>query len=261
MLFGYYPKGWAKQDIRTPWFTIYSDDDGVTWKRSATHMSFPPFLSVIPENQMREADAKTLILPIWGHVQRDERSEIGGTAANGFLLSHDGGLTWELGGVVMRGDPAVGTMPNEISILPLTGDKWLAMFRMNWVAPSKFPSIMLCRSVSHDRGRTWSPPQLMLGGTGFVCLQLLGDGGVMVSGSGAFGTRYLVSYDEGCTWAYEQLLESSGDAGSTSVVLDDHTVFLVHGSGMGPPHYTSRGQPHAAYWYQGLRGHWIRRQE
>ena len=57
-----YPKGWAKQDIRTPWFTIYPDDDGVTWKRSATHM-VSAFLSVIPENQMREVLRKPLSCP------------------------------------------------------------------------------------------------------------------------------------------------------------------------------------------------------
>ena len=37
------------------------------------------------------------------------------------------------------------------------------MFRMNWVTPQQVSRIMLCRSVSHDRGRTWSPPQLMSG--------------------------------------------------------------------------------------------------
>ena len=107
------------------------------------------------------------------------------------------------------------------------------------------------RSLSHDRGRTWSTPQLVLGATGYVCLQLFPDGGVMVSGSGSLGTRYLVSYDEGCTWAYEQVLESSGDAGTTSVILDDHTLLS---------RARLRHWAHPAYWYSGLRGRWIRKQ-
>jgi len=74
----------------------------------------------------------------------------------------------------------------------------------------------------------------------------------MLSGSGAFGVRYVISQDEGRTWAYEQILESCGDAYTSSVVLDESTIFLVHGSGMGMPH-------HPAYWYGGLRGWWIRK--
>jgi len=57
----------------------------------------------------------------------------------------------------------------------------------------------------------------------------------------------------GISWeAYEQLLESSGDAATTAVTLDDSTVFLVYGSGMGAPH-------HPAYWYSGLRGRFLRK--
>ena len=51
VIFGYYPKTWPK-DIRTPWFTIYSDDQGETWKQGPEHMasgrssrSFPTFRS------------------------------------------------------------------------------------------------------------------------------------------------------------------------------------------------------------------------
>ena len=81
----------------------------------------------------------------------------------------------------------------------------------------------------------------------------------MVSGSGAFGVRYLISYDEGLTWAHEQLLESCGDSNTTSVVLDEQTVFLVHGSGLGLAHYGQGIHPHAGYWYAGLRGRYIRK--
>lgn len=193
-----------------------------------------------------------MILPVGGHRERpNEKGR--GRGGNGLLRSRDGGLTWGDATLVMEGDLASGLGPNEMTILPLPSGRWLALFRMNWIEPSNFPSVMLCRPISLDRGRAWSTPQLVLGATGYVCAQQLPDGGVMVSGSGAFGTRYLVSYDEGQTWAYEQLLESCGDAGTTSVVLDDRTVFLVHGSGMGAPH-------HPAYWYSGLRGRWIRKQ-
>lgn|GEM_PF-3452365 len=68
------------------------------------------------------------------------------------------------------------------------------------------------------------------------------------------------SADDGSTWAYEQLLESCGDSNTISVVLDDETVFLVHGAGLGAPHYVQHLHPHAGYWYAALWGRWNRKQ-
>lgn len=67
------------------------------------------------------------------------------------------------------------------------------------------------------------------------------------------GLQYLVCFDECRTWAYEQTLDPCGDALMSSVVLDDHTLFIVYRAGLGPPQAP-------ACWYQGLRGRWIRRQ-
>ena len=126
------------------------------------------------------------------------------------------------------------------------------MYRMNWVHPTSYPSIMTFRSVTSDRGRTWSPPQQVLGQVAWPWLHRLPDGGIMLLGSGASGTRYLVSYDEASTWDYEGELDPCGDAITSTVTLDDRTIFTVHGAGLGSPQQT-------AHWYQGLRGRWIRK--
>ena len=90
-------------------------------------------------------------------------------------------------------------------------------------------------------------------------LLLLPDGGILHTGMGSGGLKLRVSHDGGLSWLYEMPLEPSGDVAMSGVVLDEDTVFLVHGSATGDPYHFPNGVPKDAYYYSGLRGRWVRK--
>ena len=77
--------------------------------------------------------------------------------------SHDGGFTWGDPTVVAPGVTEVGACFNEVAVVPMRDGPWVALIRCNYVAPSRFGSLLTYRSVSTDRGRTWTAPEQALG--------------------------------------------------------------------------------------------------
>ena len=70
----------------------------------------------------------------------------------------------------------------------------------------------------------------------------------MVGGSGPYGVRYVVGYDAGASWHYEDVPECGGDGSFWAVTPDEDTVFAVTGSPTGPA-----TQDRPGYYQRGLR--------
>ena len=147
------------------------------------------------------------------------------------ISSADGGLTWQQLGYV----PEIhGASCHEPHAIELADGSILALVRVH-PAPTEAnprPHFQIWKSISHDRGRTWSaleylaegsPPHLLRHSSGaIVCTQ-----GYRIK---PFGIRALVSRDEGGSWE-EFVLDDSqpgGDLGyPASVELADGSVYTV----------------------------------
>ena len=230
---------------------IHSDDGGKTWQRGDP-IDYSPWFTAVPMQIFEEPEG-SLVLTVWGGLTKSDQE--GFWCSCGILRSHDGGMTWVEASVVGRGDGEKGHCHNEIAVRRLDNGPWLAMWRLNFVAPSRFGELLTLRSVSYDQGQTWTRPQPVLGPIGFVSLTALPDGGAMVGGSGPYGVRYVVGYDAGASWHYEDVPECGGDGSFWAVTPDEDTVFAVTGSPTGPA-----TQDRPGYYQRGLRGFWIRKQ-
>lgn len=242
-------------DGPNPTRSIYSDDDGRSWQVSARLAITAPFVTGSVPTQFFEDGDGTLVLPFEGPVAECGRlstAEWMKTAfAVGFLRSRDRGETWQHGSIAIRSHQATGFYPTEHAVLPLANGNWLMLFYARW---SGRPGLegACARSISSDQGRTWSTPAIVWTLRANHGLLQLPDGGIIHHAMSDGVLKYWVSYDEGISWAYEQLLESGGDVAPSSVMIDDRTVFLLHSTPTG-----SAAIP--GYWNSGLRGQWLRR--
>ncbi len=244
-------------------WSVYSDDGGTAWKQGRKFSRTAPFVSVTTPSQMFEDEAGTLWMPVQGPLRERGRSEmrtwLGESFAVGFLRSKDGGETWGDALVAFQADPKSGIFPAEPAVVPWTRDRWLMLVRQRLSRPHPIRTEYLSRSVSTDHGRTWSPPEHTLADGANHGIHRLPDGGLLYTGMGPTGVRYLVSYDEGRSWAYEHSLEASGDSAYSAVAVDEETMFLVHSSATGGPYYWPNGMPKPGYYYSGMRGWRLRK--
>ena len=147
------------------------------------------------------------------------------------ISSADGGLTWQQLGYV----PEIpGASCHEPHAIELADGSILALVRVH-PAPTEAnpkPHFQIWKSISHDRGLTWSMPEYLAAGSPPHLLRH--SSGAIVCTQGyrikPFGIRALVSRDEGGSWE-EFILDDSqpgGDLGyPASVELADGSVYTV----------------------------------
>jgi len=156
---------------------------------------------------------------------------LSGECSIALIVSSDQGQTWTEAGAI----PDVpGVVFHEPHLIELKDGSLLALLRAHPVpAPgAKAPHFQIWKTVSHDRGRSWSvaeylaegsPPHLLRHSSGaIVCTQ-----GYRTK---PYGIRALVSRDEGTTWEEFVLddAEPSWDLGyPASVELSDGSVYTV----------------------------------
>ena len=147
------------------------------------------------------------------------------------IASADGGLSWQDLGEV----PEVpGAGYHEPHAIELADGSILALIRVH-PAPGpdgRSPHFQIWKSVSHDRGRTWSAPEYVAEGSPPHLLRH--SSGAIVCTQGyrvkPFGIRALVSRDEGTSWEEVVLddAEPGGDLGyPSSVELADGSIYTV----------------------------------
>ena len=147
------------------------------------------------------------------------------------ISSADSGVTWQQLGYV----PEIpGASYHEPHAIELADGSILALIRVH-PAPTEAnpkPHFQIWKSLSHDRGSTWSVPEYV--GEGSPPHLLRHSSGAIVCTQGyrikPFGIRALVSRDEGGSWE-EFVLDDSqpgGDLGyPASVELADGSVYTV----------------------------------
>ena len=143
------------------------------------------------------------------------------------IASDDKGVRWRDMGEVPEVDGVVFHEPHAIE---LADGSLLALLRAHPVAGGHF---QIWKTLSSDRGRTWSTPEYLAEGSPPHLLRH--SSGAIVCTQGyrikPFGVRAIVSRDEGVTWE-EFILDASqpdGDLGyPASVELSDGSVYTVY---------------------------------
>ena len=210
--------------------TAVSDDDGRTWYVSDP-IDTTPFLCAFPAGRLVELADGDLIMPIHGHLSRNDMSRALHSCA--LLRSRDRGATWALLAVVATADRRGGRSFTRMSLLPSPRDRLTAAIETRY--PSRGPRAerAISISVGSDRGKTWSRPLEMTPGFD-PALARLPDNSVLCAHAIWTGLKFEVSHNGGVTWAYQDQLHyrdprRAWGAGSPSIVtLDGKTVLAVY---------------------------------
>ena len=173
---------WVTCDLRLK----RSSDDGHTW--SEVEM-IEPALGHVPRCKPIRLDNGEIIL---GTEYKDGYSR--------FWISSDDGLTWQMTG------PLLGEMNQHPSLIQRNDGVLVAFLRPS----GKNPNVL--KSVSHDRGRTWTPAEVTPFACPFAALDTvrLTDGRVVMVWNNNPEARnpltLAMSEDEGETWSYTRNL-------------------------------------------------------
>jgi hypothetical protein len=122
-------------------FVLYSDDDGVTWKQS-NELALPNNQPLMEPGVAECAD---------GSLYMTIRTKLGVLYE---ARSRDGGATWDDLAPTKLPSPVA---PSTVMRDPTSDDLW--MFWINRPKGKWKERNPLCFAVSHDHGRTWSPPR------------------------------------------------------------------------------------------------------
>jgi len=185
----------------------YSDDQGGTWHEG--QMLREPMNWAEPWSRFIELEDGTVLLNVYGCLTKDDKKTY--SSCNGIFRSKDGGRTWGDFSVVFRhgpkrpDDPQAEPRYTEIDVQPLLDGRLLAMSRTEYAYQGpKGIGALMSRSISHDQGRTWTPPQECIMTGAQQSLVVLPDGGLLISQRSHSWQQpgMYVTYDAGRSFSY-----------------------------------------------------------
>lgn len=139
--------------------------------------------------------------------------------------STDRGATWRY--LTTIGYDRIGSEGyNEGSMRRLPSGQWLAVLRTGNERDANCQDNPIMWSVSHDEGRTWSPPERTGLEGAYPSLAVLSDGRVAIS-YGRPGAMLAFSSDGGRTWTDPTCVDATPYSGYTDVVELSPGVLLV----------------------------------
>jgi hypothetical protein len=109
----------------------------------------------------------------------------------------------------------------EASLVVVPDGTWVAFMRTEAILSVPF-SLIVTRSVSGDRGRTWSQPE-PCGAPGVYGGLWLPDGGIATAAQNTCSWGLTISYDYGRTWPYAL---PATYAPTRMGVLDEETFWI-----------------------------------
>ena len=198
---------------------LVSEDDGEVWSVRAT-VDCAPLQEATPYGQLVETGGE-LLMPVHGAMAVGEKAG----PCSGLLRSRDGGETWgsftEIAcdreqAKVEYGPTAIHAVPSGSILALISADR-------------RF----LYRSVSHDKGKTWSPPEQRL----LACNPALAAVGTTLACANQDTqvrgvVRVQFSDNLFDSWRCDRMLDQEIKGEFLSLVaLDDDRLLLVHGRG------------------------------
>ena len=178
---------------------LYSDDGGQQWL--ASPITDPaPMHYVFPSGQLIELDDGTLVVPWYGYkTEQDLRDHHYSSVV---IRSHDGGRTWGDWSIIAS-DPDRTWSYCEPTLLARPDGVWINLMRTETPANQPWMGSMMCRSVSLDKGHTWSVPKpSVVGSQPATVLLPGGELAFVIRSTGRQASGVYFSRDLGETWDY-----------------------------------------------------------
>ena len=210
----------------------YSDDQGATWHSAGVDKPVPLAAAVyfqgqhclMAENAFEEEDG-TIVCPVYGYLNHDDMSV--SLYVNAVVRSHDGGKSWGDWSIVAYDSEKRYSSYSEMALQAFPDGTWVAFIRTENRSYVPYFVSPISRSVSTDRGRTWSDPE-PCAAYGVKSALLLPDGGYALSAQNNCSWGVGVTYDYGRTWSYALPAPYANDRAG---VHDENTFWLYDPKG------------------------------
>ena len=199
----------------------YSDDQGKTWHQSKIEQPVP-LAGAVHRGGMVFVDADgTLVSPYYGYMNKKDQSV--SLYASGVARSHDQGETWGDWSIIGYDEENREAAYSEAQVIPLDDDTWVAFLRTEYRNYVPQVAATYSRSISKDRGITWTRP-MPCAAPGVTARVVLPDGGIAQSGQNTCAFGLGITYDRGRTFKY--FLPATYFNGSAGVI-DDNSFWMA----------------------------------
>lgn len=203
----------------------YSDDQGASWHDAKIEEPVPLAAAVHTAGNGFEEEDGTIVCPMYGYFNHEDQYV--SLYVNAVVRSHDGGESWGDWSIVAYDKEARYSAYSEMQLQAFPDGTWVAFSRTENRSYVPYMVNPTSRSVSTDRGRTWSDPE-PCAAPGVCSGVLLPDGGYALSAQNTCGWGVAITYDYGRTWSCAlPATYVSGRAG----VFDERTFWLFDGGG------------------------------
>ena len=198
----------------------FSDDEGKTWQQARIDQPVPLAAAVHPGASVFVEPNGTIVAPVYGYLNKEDMSV--SLYVSALIRSHDCGESWGDWSIIGYDRRGRSAAYSETEVIPIPDGTWVAFLRTEHRNHVPHVRALYARSVSRDRGRTWSPPEPSA--TSGVCARtLLPDGAIAQSSQNTCGWGVGISYNYGRTWNY---ILPATYANSRAGVIDDKTFWL-----------------------------------
>jgi hypothetical protein len=196
----------------------YSDDQGQSWQEARITEAGPLATAKFLAGPLFEEKDGTVVASLYGYQSAEDLDVHLYTAA--LFRSRDGGESWGDWSLIAY-DEGRHFNHSETALEVLPDNTWVAFLRSESITEVPY-SLITKRTVSTDRGRTWSYPEPSAA-AGVYGSVLLPDGGLAVAAQNTCCWGVTISYDYGRTW--RQVLPATY-APTRAGVLDANTFWI-----------------------------------